>query len=86
MVYKNLYIALEQIYKLNLPESIMPKRNITIVNKYKYKTAGGGAYFLGFIGALVYYLQTASGFWNVVLAILKSIVWPAFAVYHLLGL
>ena len=48
--------------------------------------AGGAAYFLGFIGALVYFLQNTSGFWNVILAILKALVWPAFAVYHLLGL
>ncbi|MGA2130238.1 MAG: hypothetical protein ABSG05_01315 [Candidatus Pacearchaeota archaeon] len=63
----------------------MPKRNITIIEN-KYRAAGGGAYFLGFIGALIYYLQTATGFGNVVLAILKAIVWPAFLVYHLLGL
>ncbi|WP_432842393.1 hypothetical protein [Dactylosporangium sp. CA-092794] len=46
---------------------------------------GGAAYFLGFIGALVYYVQAAHGFWAVVVAILKSLVWPAFLVYRLLG-
>lgn len=46
----------------------------------------GGAYFLGFIGALVYFLQTSTGFWASILAILKALVWPAFLVYHLLGL
>ena len=45
----------------------------------------GGGWFLGFIGALVYYLNFHSGtFWLVVLAILKAAVWPAFLVYHLL--
>jgi hypothetical protein len=44
-----------------------------------------GIWFFGFIGALVYYLHVHSGtFWLVILAILKSIVWPAFLVYHLL--
>jgi hypothetical protein len=46
---------------------------------------GGGVYFLGFIGAAVYYLQQSTGFWNGVLALLKAIVWPAFLVYKLLG-
>ena len=44
----------------------------------------GGVYGLGFIGSLVYYLSTATGFWVGVLGILKSIVWPAFLVYEVL--
>jgi len=44
-------------------------------------------WFLGFIGALVYYIHYHSGtFWLVVLAFLKSFVWPAFVVYHVLQL
>lgn len=46
----------------------------------------GGVYGLGFIGAAVYYIQQATGFWSGVLGVLKAIVWPAFLVYHLLGL
>jgi len=46
----------------------------------------GGVYFLGFIGAAVYYIQAATGFWNGVLGVLKAIVWPAFLIYKLLGL
>ena len=41
-------------------------------------------YFLGFIGAVVYYISTATGFWNGVLGFLKAIVWPAFLVYEVL--
>jgi hypothetical protein len=41
----------------------------------------------GFLGALAYYLQTHSGtLWLVLLAIMKAVVWPAFLVYHVLGL
>ena len=36
---------------------------------------------LGFIGALVYYIGTANGFWDGVWGVLQSIVWPAFFVY-----
>jgi hypothetical protein len=48
--------------------------------------AADAVYGLGLIGALVYYLQHAHGFWAVVLGILKALVWPAFLVYHLLKL
>lgn len=47
--------------------------------------AGGSAvYGLGLIGALIYYIQQADGFWLGVLGVLKALVWPAFLVYHLL--
>ena len=46
---------------------------------------GGGIYFIGFIGAAVYYLQQSTTFWSGVLGILKALVWPAFLVYKLLG-
>ncbi len=44
----------------------------------------GGVYCLGFIGAVIYYISTATGFWMGVLGFLKSIVWPVFLVYGLL--
>lgn len=51
-----------------------------------WKKESGGIYFLGFIGALIYYLQTSTGLGNVLLGILKAIVWPAFLIHKLLGL
>ena len=53
------------------------------------KKMGGrpmGGYGLGMIGATVYYLHTSYGFWPSITALLKALVWPAFLVYHLLGL
>lgn len=47
---------------------------------------GGAVYGLGFIGAVVYYLQHAPTFWIGFLGFLKAIVWPAFIVYKLLEL
>ncbi|MFA5174390.1 MAG: hypothetical protein WC438_04375 [Candidatus Pacearchaeota archaeon] len=44
----------------------------------------GGVYGVGFIGSVIYYISTASGFWMGVLGILKSLVWPAFLVFELL--
>jgi hypothetical protein len=39
-------------------------------------------YFLGFIGAGIYFVSHANGFWDGVLGFLKAIVWPAFLVYQ----
>ncbi len=47
-------------------------------------SCGGGIYGLGFLGAAIYYISTASGFWAGVLGVLKALVWPAFLVFELL--
>lgn len=54
--------------------------------KCKCRTGCGGVYCLGVIGAAIYYISHATGFWNVVLAILKAIVWPVFLVLKILGM
>ena len=45
----------------------------------------GAVYGLGFLGAVIYYISTATSFWQGVLGFLKALVWPAFLVYELLG-
>ncbi|MFC1768621.1 hypothetical protein ACFLZX_02560 [Nanoarchaeota archaeon] len=50
------------------------------------KGGGGCAYILGVIGAAVYYISIATGFWNGVVGLLKALVWPAFLVHGLLRL
>ncbi len=62
----------------------MAKKEFNFVKK-EYKT-GSCVYGLGFIGAAVYYIQQATGFWEGVLGVLKALVWPAFLVHKLLGL
>ncbi len=63
----------------------MPKTN---TKKDKKDMCGcgpaGAVYGLGLIGALIYYLVHATGFWNGVLGVLKAIIWPVFVVYGLL--
>ncbi len=44
----------------------------------------GAVYGLGFIGAAIYYISHAAGFWAGVLGFLKAIIWPALLVYHAL--
>ena len=66
----------------------MAKKEINFVKK-EYRNCGscaGGVYGLGFIGAAIYYIQQATGFWDGVLGVLKAMVWPAFLVHKLLGL
>jgi len=41
-------------------------------------------YGLGFIGAAVYYIQIATGFWSGIVGFLKAVVWPAFLVFEAL--
>ena len=48
------------------------------------KESGGAFYFLGFLGALIYFVMTAPSFWDAVIGFLKALVWPAFLVYGLL--
>ena len=50
------------------------------------KKDSGCFYFLGFLGAFIYYMSIATGFWSVVLGFVKALVWPAMVVMHILGL
>ena len=45
---------------------------------------GGAFYFLGFIGALIYYVTNAVSVWDAIFGFFKALVWPAFLVYELL--
>ncbi len=46
--------------------------------------AGGAVYGLGLIGALVYFIQSATSFWDGVYGVLQALVWPAFFVWGVL--
>jgi len=52
-------------------------------NCFKPRT-DDGIYGLGFIGAAIFYISTATTFWMGVLGLLKAMVWPAFLVYEVL--
>lgn len=67
----------------------MARKNINInVCKERWCSCGGacggGIYGLGFLGAAIYYISTATGFWMGVLGVLKALVWPAFLVFEAL--
>ena len=44
---------------------------------------GGAVYGLGLFGALVYFIQTATSFWDGAWGVLQALVWPAFLVWGL---
>lgn len=46
--------------------------------------SGSAFYGLGFLGALYYYLTTATSFWMGIVGVLKAIVWPAFFVFEIM--
>jgi len=47
--------------------------------------SNGAVYGLGFIGALVYNIQYAHGFQQIMWGLFKSMVWPAFLIYDVLS-
>ena len=44
--------------------------------------SGGMVYFLGVVGAAVYFIGQATTFGAGVVGFLKAIVWPAFLIYQ----
>jgi hypothetical protein len=62
------------------------KKEVKVINKYSGCTGGGAFYGLGLIGALFYFLQNASGFNEIMIGIFKSLAWPAFLIFRVLGL
>ena len=62
--------------KKKIKKSVGKGSNIRITKQ------GNTFYFLGFLGSVIYFVSTATGFWDGVLGVLKSFVWPAFLVYE----
>lgn len=53
-------------------------------NERRYRGgAGAPLYGMGFIGALLYFIQHATTFGEGILGVLKAIVWPGVLVYKL---
>jgi len=69
----------------NLPKftlNIKNQKKSIMKEKMQCSAPAGAVYGLGLIGAMVYYISVATGFWMGVLGFLKAIVWPAFLVYE----
>lgn len=68
----------------------MKKKDEAKTKNQKMGSESSGAFYaLGLIGALIYYIQTATTFGQGLLGILKALVWPAFLihkVFNILGM
>jgi hypothetical protein len=61
------------------------KKDKKRANPVSASPGAGFIWFLGFIGAFVYYVQQVDNFGAGVVAFLKALAWPAFLVYKLLS-
>jgi len=62
------------------------KKEVKVVNKYRGGGGGGMVYFLGFIGAFIYYIQHSQTFMEGFIGFLKAAVWPAFLLHRVFDL
>lgn len=51
------------------------------IKRHEGSCGSGAVYGFGMIGAAIYFLQHASSFGDVVMGLLKAIVWPGMFVY-----
>lgn len=71
----------QEQFKKKLKKKIAKKTKK--LGKVEIKTSkSSGFYFLGFVGAAIFFVSHANGFWDGVLGFLKALVWPAFLVYQ----
>lgn len=54
-------------------------------NSYKGSHAGASTFYsLGFIGALIYFIQQSNTIWQFLVGILEAFIWPIILIYNLL--
>jgi hypothetical protein len=58
----------------------MVKNEKNFIKVVKQDHPAGFAFFVTYIGAAVYFVGNVDGFWNIILALLKAAVWPAFLI------
>jgi hypothetical protein len=58
------------------------EKSVKVINQGSF----GGIYLVTYIGAAVYFLDQAHGFWASLGALIEAAVWPGFVVYHALAL
>lgn len=61
------------------------KESIKHIHKVKHHGPWGFFHLLAYIGAAIYFISQSDGsFWAVILGLLQAVVWPVYAVYHVL--
>jgi hypothetical protein len=67
-------------------EDVMGEEKCGCSHSRRKHMNNGAIYGLGIIGAAVYFIQQATGFWMGALGLLKAVVWPAVVIYKVLEL
>lgn len=60
----------------------MAKTERNFIKIVKEDSPAGFAFFMTYIGAAVYFVGKVDGFWNIIAALLKAAVWPAFLIHR----
>lgn len=55
----------------------MAKEKVKVIEK---GGSAGGLWFMGFIGSAIHFVSQVDGFGNVLWALLKAAVWPAYLI------
>jgi hypothetical protein len=63
----------------------MPKSDNAFIKITNQHGPSGFMFFVAYIGAVIYFAQQSPGFWGFIGALFKAIVWPAFVLFHVLG-
>lgn len=58
----------------------MVKKEYTGVKFVDNSGPAGGMWFMGFIGSAIHFVSQVDGFWLVIWALLKAMVWPAYLI------
>jgi hypothetical protein len=64
-----------------LEDHFHPNKRIIMATEVSGNVPSGAVYALGLIGAAVYFISIATGFWEGLLGVLKALVWPAILVF-----
>ncbi len=65
-------------------EAKTEKKTVKVINRTS--SPFGGIYLVTYVGAAVYFFHHTTGFWGMAWALVKALFWPAYIVYHALGM
>ena len=74
----------QNYYKTNILSPIMKKKKVNKSCKPSCDSSTGCGYFLGLIGAAIYFIGQSTSFWTGVVGFIKALIWPIFLVLELL--
>ena len=66
---------------IKLEDLIHPFKRIIMATEVSGNIPAGAVYAIGLIGAAVYFISTATGFWMGLFGVIKALVWPAILVF-----